>query len=95
MQKLIVSIFLASLLTGCSWLDVLDVVMPSKKGGIDTEIVIGDKKQEVVTVLGNQKAKTITNNNSVPFWIIGLGMLGWFLPTPQGMFRMWRSKDAQ
>ena len=85
-------LILTLFLTGCSWKDVIGLLSPSS-GGIDTEIVVGDKKEEIVTEIGTQKqtANEITNTtvDNAPVWLIVLAMLGWFLPTPQGMVKMY------
>ena len=86
-------IILSLLLTACSWKDVLDFVSPSS-GGIDTEVVLGDKREQIDTRVGSQEAEEIINNNNAPVWLIALAMLGWFMPTPQGMYNMWREKSG-
>jgi len=95
MRRLIVSVLLAASLTACSWKDVIDLVSPSSKGGINTEIVAGDKNQEIHTEIGAtaQTAETIVNTQNAPVWLMVLAALGWFMPTPQGMFKMWRTRN--
>lgn len=90
----------------------LDALSPDK-GGINTEIVVGDKEQtlgtnqdvnannvgKVVGVNDNSvmaqgaKAVTVINSN-LPNWLIalgvGLGLLGWLLPTPTTMWNYFR-----
>jgi len=93
MRRVLSVLLLSLVISACSWKDVMDFVSPSK-GGIDTEIVVGDKTQEVNTELGNQSAETITNVTEAPIGLYILAALGWFLPTPQGMVRMWRNRNA-
>jgi len=92
MLRLIASLCVVLMLQACSWKDVIGLVSPSK-GGIDTEIVLGNKKQEVITSIGTQKATTIINKEEAPPWLMVLAAIGWFLPSPQGLFRMWRSRN--
>lgn len=89
----VVSVVLLSLfLAACSWSDLIGIVSPSK-GGIDTEIVVGDKNQTVSTEVGKQEAESISNITDTSPFLLALAMLGWFLPTPQGLFRMWKSRN--
>lgn len=95
MLKLIASILLITSLASCSWKDVASLIIPSKSGGINTELVVGDKKQEVNTAIGNQKANTIVNKTEAPPWLMILAAVGWFLPSPQGLLRMWRTRNVK
>ena len=94
-------LLLTGFLTACTWSDLIGMVTPSSGGGIDTELVIGDKSQEVNTEIGaettNQQAESIVNNivNEQPVgWII-FAMICLILPTPQSMWKAWRSKDVK
>ena len=88
-------------LTACSWTDALDFIIPSKDGGINTELVVGDKNQSVVTEVGsetnNQQAESIVNNitDEAPIWLILFGMIGWVLPSPQSMWTSWRNRNVR
>jgi hypothetical protein len=74
-----------AVLASCSPMDVVDLFKPS--GGVDAELVVGDKTQEVNTQIGNQEAQQIVNNDNVPVWIILFGVAGWLLPTPTTMWK--------
>jgi len=100
MKQLLLVLPLVLSITACSWSDVLGLMSPAK-GGIETEIVVGDKEQQVNTEVGTetqiQEADEIINetvnetNISTGFML--LAMLGWFFPSPQELFRMWRSRN--
>ena len=92
MQKGVSIIVLSLALTACSWSDLIGIVSPSK-GGIDTELVVGDKNQTVSTEVGKQEAESISNITDTSPLLLSLAMLGWFLPTPQGLFRMWKNRN--
>lgn len=94
MLNVVKILLLTSILTACSWTDALNMLSPSKGGGIDTELVVGDKSQSVVTEIGGQEAETITNVTDSNNFLLVLAMLGWFLPSPQEMYKMWRSRNA-
>ena len=88
-------------LTACSWSDALNLINPSKGGGIDTEVVVGDKNQAVTTEIGaetnNQQAESIVNNiteSANVGWIL-FGFLGWMLPAPQAMWKYWRERNVR
>jgi hypothetical protein len=96
MRKLLLSLLLASSLTGCA---VWDWIKPASDGiSVDTEIVAGDKKEEIATgaVVGKKEethntADVIhqtyeTINKQAPWWVIVLLIIGWVLPEPS---RMW------
>ena len=85
-------------LVGCSSLNplaVLTAVIGDKPGlSVDTELVVGDKNQDLEIQVGNvnhQAAKTINNQNAPPILILLL-VLGWVLPTPATMIRWMLSK---
>ncbi len=71
--------------------------------GIDAELTIGTKDEQVNTrVLESNKqqhANNITNNelsgNMVLLLLLLMvvGIAGWALPTPETMFRNWRNKE--
>lgn len=87
-------VLLALSLTACSWSDLIGIVSPSK-GGIDTEVVVGDKNQTVSTEVGKQEAESISNVTDTSPLLLSLAMLGWFLPTPQGLFKMWKDRNVR
>lgn len=88
-------------LSSCSVLDAISFFKPG--GGIDTELTVGDKKQEVV--VGSKQevvvdkveggVNTTTVNEVNPFILIML-ILGWLMPTPTAMYKWgvdkWRGK---
>lgn len=96
MLRLTVKAFLLSsiiLTSACSWKDVVGIFTPSK--GIETEVVIGDKKESVETKVNTQEAEKITNTTNVPFSFMALAALGWFLPSPQELYKAWRNRNAR
>ena len=65
-------LFTVLFLYGCSPADLLSVVKPSKGLEVDTEIVVGDKQEDIASgaVVGKKEtttntAETITYNNRV------------------------------
>lgn len=91
-------IILSLFLTGCSMMDVVDLIKPSSGLSVDTEIVAGDKKQEVRTEIGAETntytAETIVNNVTSSAnigWII-FGIVGLMLPTPTRMYYLWKNR---
>lgn len=104
MRNLLLALLLSSLtLVGCSSLagiavPVLKGVMGEDKGlEVDTELVIGDKTQEVDIQLGsNMTAEVINNIQNIPPFVLILLVMGWVLPTPAAMVRwVFRRKDAK
>lgn len=87
-------IILSLFLTACSWTDVLDFITPSS-GGVDTEIVVGDKNQSVTTEFGKQTAQTIVNNETTAWFPYILAMIALMLPTPTTMWNAWRNKNGR
>lgn len=92
--------------SSCSALKAgLDFVQPATNG-IDAEVTVGKKQEEVNTEVGrsvsntNQAASEIENNiNNVPFLFLILLVLGWLLPSPnemwkglKGMVLFWRTE---
>jgi len=57
-------IAVALLLGGCSMLDVLNVVKPSKGIEVDTEIVVGDKREQIETTVAAKRETTNTTNTA-------------------------------
>lgn len=88
-------VLLSMLLTACSWSDIVGMVVPSKRGGIDTEIVVGDKKQVVSTKIGEQTqtAQTIINE-STAYLPWGIALIALMLPTPTTMWNAWRKRNV-
>jgi hypothetical protein len=79
-------------------MDLLNVVKPSS--GIDAELTVGDKSEEINTQLGNKEI--VTNNaeqvgdrvekqinitENIPLWLVLLLILGWIMPTPTNIWR--------
>jgi len=58
------ALVLCALLTSCTPMDAIKAVLPSKGVSVETEIVAGDKKQEVATGAVVGKKKTVTTNNT-------------------------------
>ena len=60
-------VLMAILLQGCSVMDVVDLVKPSKGLQVDTEIVAGDKKTSVTAKkeTTNNTATNLTQDNRV------------------------------
>jgi hypothetical protein len=98
-MKLIKALMLSSfiLISACSLSDIADFIKPSTPS-VDAELVVGDKQESITTEVGTtkQEAETISNTSSTNIepWFVVLAMLGWFLPTPQGLFKMWRNRNA-
>jgi hypothetical protein len=86
MKVLLLTLFL----TACSATPVglvKDLLIDDPGIEVNTELVVGDKEQEL-QVGDNQTADSIVNNyESPPFELIALACLGWLLPTPAGMVR--------
>lgn len=92
------ALILAALLAlqGCT---VWDMIKPSSGVKVDTEVVVGDKKEEIATgaVVGkkeetNNTADSLVQtynsvNEQYPWWVVVLLILGWSLPTPGKMFK--------
>ena len=74
---------------GCSTLGIAkDLFMPSKGMEIDTELVVGDKEESNEARIGdNQQAELIQNIQEIPWWILVMACLGWFLPGPGAMWK--------
>lgn len=95
-------------LGSCSALKTaLDLAAPASNGiAVDTELTVGDKKEEINTEVGGtvnnsaQTAATIENHiDNIPFTVLLLLVLGWLLPSPnemwkglKGMVLFWRTK---
>lgn len=92
----LLSLFASSTMitTGCTPADALKLLKPS--GGVQAELTVGDKNQTVQTELGNQDAETITNTTvqQIPWWMFVISSLGWFVPRPQTLFKMWMEYRA-
>lgn len=79
---------------GCTALQTaMSLAAPASKG-IEAELVVGDKQEEVNTEVGSQvtnskqTAQTIENHiESVPLSFMLLMVLGWLLPSPNEIFR--------
>jgi hypothetical protein len=69
-------LILALLLSGCSAMDVVKGIIKPEAGlHVETEIVAGDKSEEVK--VGGQEAETITNNNEFPLGVAIFAGSGW------------------
>lgn len=68
--------------------------------GINAELTVGDKREEINTQLGNKEI--ITNNaehvgdrvgeqinitENIPLWLVLLLILGWMMPTPSNIWK--------
>ena len=94
-MKSILLVLLLSL-QSCS---LLDFIKPSSGISVDTEIVAGDKHEEIASgaVVGkkettNNAADAITQtynsvNEQYPWWVVVLLVLGWILPSPRQMWK--------
>jgi len=93
--KAIILVFLLSVgIQACS---VWDIIKPSSGISVDTEIVAGDKQEEINTEVVGSKATTNntadaitqtynTINESMEWWIWVLMIVGWMTPTPSKMW---------
>ena len=93
--RMIKIVLLSLLLSGCS---VWDFIKPSSGISVDTEIVAGDKHEEIASgaVVGKKEtthntADAITQtynsvNEQYPWWVVALLILGWVLPSPSQMW---------
>lgn len=61
MNKSVIVVFLSVALANCSPMDALSFIKPSSGISVDTEIVAGDKHQEVATGAVVGKKETTTN----------------------------------
>lgn len=97
MLRLIAAIALTSALAACSWTDVARVLGPPMKQGVEAEVVVGKKEEEVAvnTHFGEEKqieqtADQIINTTSglttIQLLIFAV-LAGWALPDPQTMGR--------
>lgn len=109
MGKRLGIVLMVALLTSCSMLKTaLDFAAPASNGiAVDTELTVGDKKEEINTEVGGvvnnsaQSAKTIENHiDNIPITVLLLLVLGWLLPSPnemwkgfKGMVLFWKKKD--
>ena len=95
MKKMAAIVLISLLPLGCNSLNpigaVADLINPNKPSiGVEVEAIIGDKKEEVNTQVGNtnnQKAEVINNTSTYDPMILLLLIMGWVLPTPQGMWK--------
>ena len=90
--------FLIIILSGCSLSDVAGFFKPSQGLSVDAEMTIGDKQEDINTdVKIAEEANTITAetvttnkteiNNGASWWMVGLLILGWILPSPAQMWK--------
>lgn len=98
MRRLIVPLMIL-VLAGCSWLDVAstaaDVAFGNDDTGlsVDTELVIGDKKEDTTVEVGNSRVGVINNTadeiiyTETDYFLILLLILGWLLPSPSMMYQ--------
>ena len=75
--------------------------------GINTELTVGDKQEEINTNVGEtntkQQAEEITNYvDNIPPFVLLMLVLGWLLPSPTEMwkgflnlFSFWRNRDVR
>ncbi len=91
MLKQVKIVALVLMLSSCSVMDVIDFISPSS-GGVDTEVVLGDKTQSVKTELGNQTANTIINNETTAWFPYILALIALMLPTPTTMWNYFKRK---
>lgn len=77
---------------------IADAVLPGDSGlSVDAELTVGDKEEQVNTELqaGDRiqgENVTVNETNTVSPFILLLLIAGWVLPTPQGLWRSWRSR---
>ena len=65
-----------------------DLFVKDKGLSVDTEIVLGDKQEEMdVQVGAKQQAEEIINNTNVSIPMMLLLALGWLLPSPSDIWR--------
>ena len=76
-----------------------DFIKPSDGISVDTEIVAGDKSEEIATGAVVGKKETTNNtadainqtfnsvNEQYPWWVVVLLILGWVLPSPSQMWK--------
>jgi len=97
-------VLLCSLLfiSGCSALDIVGSVVKPKPGiEVETEIVVGDKREEIATgaVVGKKEtvnttntAETIeqtfttVNEAKTDYLLIIIALIGWILPSPRQLW---------
>lgn len=96
MKRLPIALVLASSLaiSGCTLWDTINPFKSGKGIDVDAELVVGDKSTEVTgkKETTNNTAEAITNtyntvNEEYPWWVIGLLVLGWILPSPASMWK--------
>ena len=87
-------VLLMLLMTSCSAMSLVkDAFVGSKSGvRVDTELVLGNKKEEVDTdvQLGDKQTAGVINNNQkeeVPLFVWLLMILGWILPSPKEIYK--------
>lgn len=97
-RPLILTFFLSVSTGSLAACTLWDMIQPNKPGiSVDTEITAGDKNQSINTKIGettnNADKINITNiEKGIPFWYLILGVLGWFLPTPQEMWTRFKRR---
>lgn len=77
---------------GCTALQTAMSLAQPATNGINAELTVGDKTEEIVTEVGrtdnNQKADTIENHiDNIPMTVLVLLILGWVLPSPNEIWR--------
>ena len=90
----------SALISSCSAWDIIGaVVKPSPGIAVETEVVVGDKQQEIASgaVVGKKQtttnsAETITqtyttvNEAKTDYWLYLFGLIGWLLPSPRQLW---------
>lgn len=97
MKNLFSTVFLTAYLTGCSSL-MASQFLPSALGGggIDAEVTVGQKNQEMKNQVGDQ-AQVINKKEEIPLSFMILLIAGWLAPSPneigRGIYILIRGKD--
>ena len=92
MKQRLKIMLLSFVLLGCS-MNPVSVVkdLLTDDGGmhVETEVVAGDKTEEINTEIGatSMQAEVITNIQETSPWVLILLVLGWFLPGPGAMWK--------
>lgn len=91
MKRLVIILLLSVLASSCSLWDMASGVLKPTPGlSVDTEIVAGDKKEEVNTDVTGEKtvntAENITYNiteDNVDYTLFIVALIGWIAPSPR------------
>lgn len=96
MKKVMLALLFSVMLTGCS--SMASALLANSAPRLDTELVVGQKTQEMSNQVGDQ-AQYITKIQQIPWFFVVLLVLGWFMPSPhelgRGIYILCRGRDNE